>query len=61
MRYWNKLARKVVGAPSLAVLKVMLDGVLSNLIQCKVSLPMAGGRNEMIFKVISNPNHLLTL
>lgn len=32
VRYWNKLPRKIVGAPSLAVFKAMLDGVLSNLI-----------------------------
>ena len=29
--------------PSLAVFKAKLDGALSNLVQWKVSLPMAGG------------------
>lgn len=52
VRYWNKLSRKVVDAPSLVVLKAVLDGALSNLIQCKESLPIAGGWNEMINKTI---------
>ena len=43
MRHWNRLPREVGDAPSLEVLKVMLDGALSNLIQWKMSLPMAGG------------------
>jgi len=43
MRHWNRLPREVVDAPSLAVFKARLDGVLSNLVQWKVSLPMAGG------------------
>ncbi|KFV47822.1 hypothetical protein N341_01902, partial [Tyto alba] len=32
MRHWNWLPREVVDAPSLEVLKVRLDGTLSNLI-----------------------------
>jgi len=43
VRHWHRLSREAVAAPSLAVFKARLDGVLSNLVQWKVSLPMAGG------------------
>jgi len=36
------------------VFKATLDGALSNLVWWKVSLPMAGGLELMIFKVPSN-------
>lgn len=45
MRHRNGLPREAVGAPSLEAF------------QWKVSLPMAEGWNEMIFKVSSNPDH----
>ncbi|KFW68859.1 hypothetical protein AS28_07535, partial [Pygoscelis adeliae] len=32
VRYWNRLPREVVDAPSLEVLKARLDGALSNLV-----------------------------
>ena len=32
VRHWNRLPREVVGAPSLEVFKVRLDGALSNLV-----------------------------
>ena len=32
VRHWKRLPREVVGAPSLEVFKVRLDGALSNLI-----------------------------
>ncbi|PKU46724.1 hypothetical protein llap_2972 [Limosa lapponica baueri] len=32
VRHWNRLPREVVGAPSLEVFKVMLDGALNNLV-----------------------------
>ena len=57
VRPWHRLPREAVAAPSLAVFKAGLDGALSTLVWWKVSLPMAGGWNEMIFKVLSNPNH----
>ena len=43
VRHWNRLPREVVDAPSLEVFKARLDEALSNLIEWKVSLPMAGG------------------
>jgi len=43
VRHWYRLLREAVAAPSLAVLKARLDGALSNLVQWKVSLSMAGG------------------
>jgi len=43
VRHWHRLPREAVAAPSLAVLKARLDGALSNLVQWKVSLLMAGG------------------
>jgi len=42
VRHWHMLPREAVAAPSLAVFKARLDGALSNLVQWKVSLPMAG-------------------
>ena len=59
VRHW--LLREAVAAPSLKVFKARLDGALSNLVWWKVSLPMAGGWNYMIFKVPSNPNHSMIL
>jgi len=38
---WHRLPREVVDAPSPEVFKARLDGALSNLVQWKVSLPMA--------------------
>jgi len=43
VRHWHRLPRLALAAPSLQVLKARLDGSLSNLVQWKVSLPMAGG------------------
>jgi len=42
VRYWNRLPREVVDAPSLEVLKARLDGALSDMVKWKVSLPMEG-------------------
>jgi len=55
VKHWPRLPRESVDAPSLAVLKARLDGALSNLVWWKMSLLMAGGWNQMIFKVPSNP------
>ncbi|KAK4811756.1 hypothetical protein QYF61_005324 [Mycteria americana] len=41
-KFWNRLPREVVDVPSLETSKVKLDGALSNLIQLKMSLLIAG-------------------
>jgi len=46
VRHWNRLPRVSVYAPSLALFKARLDGALGNLVQWKVSLPMAGGLEQ---------------
>lgn len=46
------LPRGSVAAPSLAVVKAMLNGVWRNLVWRDLSLPMAGGWDEMICKVL---------
>ena len=61
VRHWHRLHREVVDAPSLEVFEARLDGALSNLVWWKVSLPMAGGLELVIFKVPSNPNHSMIL
>ena len=61
VRPWPRLPREAVAAPSLAVFKARLDGALSNLGWWKMSLPMAGCWNEMIFKDLSNPNRSVIL
>jgi len=38
-----------------------LDGVVSSLVWREVSLPIAGGWNQVILKVPSNPNHSVLL
>jgi len=43
VRHWHRLPREAVGALSLEVFKARLDGSLSNLVQWKVYLSMAGG------------------
>ena len=58
--HWNRLPREVVDCPSLEAFKARLDGAVSNLVQREVSLPTAGGLEEMILKVPSNPNHSMT-
>jgi len=42
VRHWNRLPKEVVDAPSLEVFQARLDVALSNLVQWKLSLPMAG-------------------
>ncbi|KAK4822718.1 hypothetical protein QYF61_019715 [Mycteria americana] len=43
VRHWHRLPREVVDAPSLETFKVRLDGALSNMIELKMSLLIAGG------------------
>jgi len=42
VRPWHRLPREAVDAPSLAVFKTRLDGILSNLVEWTMSLLMAG-------------------
>lgn len=42
VRPWHRLLRKAVHAPTPAVLRARLDGVLSNLLQWKLFLPWQG-------------------
>lgn len=46
LKQWKKLPTEVVNAPFLATFKIRLDGPLSKLIQCKMSLVIAGGRTR---------------
>jgi len=43
VQHWHRLPREVGDAPSLETFKVRLDGALSNLIQLKMTLLIAGG------------------
>jgi len=43
VKHWNRLPREVVDAPSVEILKVRLDGALSNFIWLKMSLLITGG------------------
>jgi len=43
VKHWHRLPREVVDAPSLKTFQARLDGALSNLIQLKKSLLIAGG------------------
>jgi len=51
----HRLPREVVAAPSLETFKAGLDGALSNLIQLKMSLLMAGGLHWMAFQGTFQP------
>ena len=61
VRPWPRLPREAVAAPSLAGFKPRLDGAGSTLGWWKGSLPVAGGWNEMVYKVPSNPNQSVIL
>jgi len=42
VKWWNRLPREVVDAPSLEAFKVRFDGTLSTLVYLKMSLLTAG-------------------
>jgi len=42
VKHWNRLPREVVDAPPMETFKVRMDGTLSNLLQLKMSLLIAG-------------------
>ena len=48
VRHWNGLPNEAVDAPSLEAFKARLDGAVSSLVWWEVSLPIAGGWNEMV-------------
>lgn len=41
VKHWTRLSREAVDVPALGVFAARLDGVLSNLLQLKVPLPIA--------------------
>jgi len=43
VKHWPRLPREAVAVPSLAVFKARLDGAVSKLVWCTMSLLMAGG------------------
>jgi len=43
VKHWLRLSREVVDDPSLETFKVRLDRALSNLVELKMSLLVAGG------------------
>jgi len=43
VKHWNRLPREVVEAQSLETFQARLDGTLSNLVQLKMTLLIAGG------------------
>jgi len=61
VKHWPRLPREAVAARSLAGFKARLDGALSTLGWWKMSLLMAGGWNQMSFKVPANPYQSMVL
>lgn len=61
VRHQNKLSRKAVDASSPEVFQAWLEGPLSKGSSGRCLCPMAGGWNLMIFKVLPNPNHSMTI
>jgi len=55
VRHWHRFPREAAAALSLEVFKATLDEALRTLVWWKVSLPMAGGWNQMVYKVPSKP------
>lgn len=49
VKYWNKLLKEVVDAPSLGTFKIRLDRALNNLIYLLVSLFTTGALDKMTF------------
>ena len=43
VKHWHRLPREVVDAPSLETFRVRSEGALSDLIELKMSLLIAGG------------------
>lgn len=52
VRHWDRLPRAAVFAPIPEVFKARVDGVLSSLVQQKVTLPMAGVQTGLPTQII---------
>ncbi|XP_046786839.1 uncharacterized protein LOC124418202 [Gallus gallus] len=61
VKHWDRLPSVVVNAPSLEAFKARLDGAVSSLVSREVSLPAAGGWNEVISEAPSKTNHSVNL
>ena len=61
VRHWERLTSEVVTVPSLEAFKARLDGAVSSLVSREVSLPAAGGWNEVILEAPSETNHSANL
>ena len=58
---WKTLFKRSMLFPYLEAFEARLEGTQSNTVQRKVSLPIAGGWNQVILKVLSNSNHSMIL
>lgn len=58
MKHWKQFPREVVDAPAQAAFQVRLDWDLSNLVQWKVALLIAGGLDWINFKGLFQPRQL---
>lgn len=61
MRFWRRLPRDVMDAPSLKTFKVRLDQNLGNLMELWMSLCIAGELDYMVFKGPFQLNNSMTL
>ena len=59
--HWNRLPKEAVDAPSLQAFKARLDVALGSLVWWMASLHIAGGWNWMIFGILFNPGHSMTV
>ena len=61
VKHWTRLPREVGDAPSLETFPARLEGALSDLIEWKTSLLVAGAWAGWPSKVPSDPNHPVML
>ena len=60
-RFLDRFPSEFVTVPSLEAFKARLDGAVSSLVSREVSLPAAGGWNEVISEAPSETNHSANL